>query len=183
MRRTSVARRYAKALIEIGQDDGNYEKLGSEMRDILAVFKGNPELMKVLLNPMYGIEERSVLIKKVGGAVGAGEVVEKFLNLLVEARNINLIEEICTAYFVMEDELCGRLRVHVSCPVELTDKLVKSVRDKLGKETGKQIIVTHAEDPALIGGPVIRIGNTLYDGSMRGQLSRIKEKLLEGVSK
>ena len=183
MRRTSVARRYAKALIEIGQDDGNYEKLGSEMRDILAVVKGNPELMKVLLNPMYGIDERTVLIKKVAGAVSAGEVVEKFLNLLVEARNINLIEEICTAYFAMEDELCGRLRVHVSCPVGLTDKLVDSVRQKLGKETGKQIIVTHAEDPALIGGPVIRIGNTLYDGSMRGQLSRIKEKLLEGVSK
>jgi F-type H+-transporting ATPase subunit delta len=182
MKNTALARRYAAALVDIGKEDNAYDKYGKELRDIYAVFAGSPVLYKVLLNPMYKLEERVALSVKVAEAIGASVIVTRFLSVLVEARNIKLLDAICASYARLEDELAGRVRATVSAASELDEELMNSIKDKLKAETKKDVVVTFEKNPALIGGVVIRLGNTVLDGSIKSQLDNMKEKLLEGAS-
>ncbi|HHL39680.1 MAG TPA: ATP synthase F1 subunit delta [Deltaproteobacteria bacterium] len=181
MRRSSVAKRYAKALMEIGREEKSVERFGDELRSLAATFRGSPALCKVLLNPMYRLEERKALAAGLAEKLGASERVARLLEILVEGRKVRLVGEIAQAYARMEDELAGRLRVGVEAASPLGKELLESISGKLGDETGKEIILSFEEKPELIGGVVIRMGNTIFDGSLRGQLERMREKILGGV--
>src|SRR3972149_11885686 len=111
--KSSAAKRFAKALIEIGVEERAYEAYGKELRSVLAVFKGTPDLVKVLLNPMYKLEERKGLINKVSASVGLSPYVTRLMAILVETRNISFLEEVVEAYSRLEDGLAGRLRSSV----------------------------------------------------------------------
>lgn len=179
--KTSVARRFAKALIEIGIEEKAYEQFGKELRTALAVFSGNPELYKVLLNPMYKIEERKALMEKVSASIGLSQYLKKFFIILVETRKIRFLDRIVEAYSRLEDELAGRLRASVEAPMELPAALTDEIKARLGGITGKEIILTSRLNPELLGGLVLRIDNTILDGSLKTQLELMKEKILEGV--
>jgi F-type H+-transporting ATPase subunit delta len=181
MKKTALARRYALALIKIGREDASYERYGKDLRGLLAVFTGSPELYKVLLNPMHELEERKSLAAEVGAKLGVSEYVARFLGLLVESRKIAILEEICTAYFKMEDELAGRLRVTVEAPVEPGEDAKEAIRKKLEGDTGKEVILGFEKNPDLIGGMVIKVGNNVIDGSLRAQLAGVGEKMLRGA--
>ncbi|MBI3398912.1 MAG: ATP synthase F1 subunit delta [Deltaproteobacteria bacterium] len=180
MKKGSVAKRYAKALIELGQEEKRFKEIGNELRDIAAVFAANPEFKRFALNPMYKLEERLGIVEKVATALGASDVVKRFLSLLVETRGIGIIEEICAAYSRMEDELAGRIEVKIESAVELNEGHINEIKRKLSKATKKEIILTLKKNPAHIGGLVFRIGNTILDGSIKTQLEKVREKLYKG---
>lgn len=181
MRTTAAARRFARALIEVGRENNAYEKYGNEMRNAVAVFKATPELAKVLLNPMYKLEDRRNLIANVAKSVEASPEVARFLSILVETRNINRLESIATAYSAFEDELSGRIRAVVESPVELDSALMDNLKDKLKAATGKEVVLGFNKNPDLLGGLVVKMENTVLDGSLKTQLELMKEKILEGV--
>lgn len=181
MRKTTVARRYAKALIELAAEEGAQARFATELRDLLAAFKDNPELSKVLSNPIFKVEERRALAAAVAEKTGASDTIKKFLELLFEGGKTALLEEICIAYFSMEDEHAGRVRATLVCTPGSASGLIDSVKEKLKTETGKEVILSEEADPELIGGFVIKIGNTMLDCSLKTQLVRMKEKILEGV--
>ncbi len=181
MKRVSVARRYAKALIDIGREENRYERFGREMRDVLSLFKGSPELYKILLNPMYRLEDRKRLMEKIGERIGVSEAVVRLLVILVETRKIRLLEDICSAYFRMEDELSGRLRAVVESPVELPQTILDEIKNNLSSSTKRDVTISFMKNPELIGGLVIKTEGMVFDGSLRRQLENLKEKLLEGV--
>lgn len=181
MKKTSLARRYAKAFIELGQEDNSYERLGSELRDVLALTKGSPELLKVFLNPMHRLEERTALMDSLSEKMGLSDYTKRFFAILVETGNINLIDDICEAYVSMEDDLAGRIRATVVSPGEAGEDLLGEIRSRLETETGKKVILSHQKDESLLGGFLIKIGNTMLDCSISAQLERMREKTLEGV--
>lgn len=181
MRTTATARRFAKALIDVGREMNAYEKFGKELRTAVAVFEGTPELGKVLLNPMYRLEERKGLIAKVAEAMEASPEVAKFLSILVDTRKITLLDEIAMAYAELEDALAGRIRATVEAPGELDEALMADIKEKLKSATGRDVLVGFRKNPELVGGLVIKIGNTVLDGSVKTQLELMKEKILEGV--
>lgn len=179
--KSSAAKRFAKALVEIGVEEKAYEAYGKELRTVLAVFKGNPDLSKVLLNPMYKLEERKSLMEKVSSSVGLSTYVAKFMTILVETRNIRFLDEVVEAYSRMEDGLSGRLRATIEAPMELPAELIEEIKGKIGGLTGKEVILSFKSNPALLGGLVLRIDNTILDGSLKTQLEMMKEKIIEGV--
>jgi len=179
--KSTVARRYAKALIELGREDGLYEQYGRELRTIIPVFKGNPELTRTLLNPMYRLEERLGLMNSVAEGMKLSKVVARFLAILVETRKISLLDDIGEAYSRLEDDLAGRIRATVEAAVDPKEEMVANIKDKLKAITGKEVILAFRKDPSLVGGLVLKIGNTVLDGSVRTQLELMKEKILEGV--
>lgn len=178
MRRTTIIRRYARALIEIGEEGNRYKAIGRELRDLLGVFSGSPELYNILLNPMYKLEERKGLVEGICENLGVSLEVKKFLSLLVETRDIRLYQGICEAYFRLEDELEGRITARVEAPVELDKGLVTGVKERLQTLTGKDIVLKVDKNPALIGGLVVRVGNVILDGSIKTQLEKIKDRLV-----
>lgn len=179
--RSSASKRLAKALVEIGREDNAYARYGTELRGVASVFRATPELMKVLLNPMYKLDERKALAAKVASSAGVSGPVARFLDILVASRSIRNIEDITDAYTRFEDELAGRLKATVESPSALDAALVEEIRAKIRAATGKDVDLTHRTRPELIGGLVVRIDNTILDGSLKTQLERMKEKILEGV--
>ncbi|HLC18182.1 MAG TPA: ATP synthase F1 subunit delta [Thermodesulfobacteriota bacterium] len=182
MKKTIVARRFAKALIDVGVEENSAEMFGRDLRTLFGIFEANPELYKVLLNPMYRLEERRALMEKVSGAVGAAPGVTKFMNILVNTRNIRLLEDVVASYQRFEDEIIGRLRATVESPQELSEGIIAGIKEKLKALTGKEVIINRRLNKALLGGVVIRMNNTVVDGSLRTQLEAMKEKILEGVA-
>ncbi|MBI5561295.1 MAG: ATP synthase F1 subunit delta [Deltaproteobacteria bacterium] len=180
--KSSVARRYAKALIAVGREDGAYANYGKELRTALGIFHGTPELYKVLLNPMHRVEERRALVIKAGESASLSSAVTRLLVILMETRKIRLLPDVAAAYSRLEDELAGRLRAVVEAPFDLSPDALNSVRDKIKAATGRDVAVTFHKNAALIGGLVVRIDNTILDGSLKTQLDLMKEKILEGVA-
>lgn len=179
--KNSAARRYAKALIEIGAEEKAVEKYGSELRSAAAHFGHEPNLYKALTNPMYKLESRRELIASVSKSLGLSQYVAKFLTILVETRKIGLLDEISDAYSRLEDELVGRIKAVVESPEELGASILDEIKQKLSSSTGKDVVLTHRKNADLLGGLVIRIDNTILDGSLKTQLELMKEKILEGV--
>lgn len=180
--KTSVARRYAKALIGVGSEDGAYANYGKELRTAVGIFHGAPELYKVLLNPMHKVEERRALLTKVAEGAGFSISVTRLLIILMDTRKIRLLNDIAAAYSRLEDELAGRIRAVVESPTDLTPEALNQIREKIKASTGRDVVTTFHKNPSLIGGLVIKIDNIILDGSLKTQLELMKEKILQGVA-
>ena len=109
----TAAKIYAKALIEIAQEEKIYKEIGKELRSISSVFAANPELKKFALNPMYRLEDMHSLIKRVADALEISDTVKRFLAILTDTRGIGIIEEISAAYSILEDDLSGKIKATV----------------------------------------------------------------------
>ncbi|MBI5286394.1 MAG: ATP synthase F1 subunit delta [Deltaproteobacteria bacterium] len=177
MKKTYIARRYARALIEIGKEEKRVKEIGRELRDLKATFSGSPELYKVLLNPLYKMEERKGIVERVCENLDVSPDVKRFISLLVENRHIKVLDNICDAYFMMEDELEGRIRAKVEAPEVLDDTLIAVIRERLQGMTGKEVILSVDKNLALIGGLVVKVGNLILDGSIKGQLEKMRTRL------
>ncbi len=182
MRKAAVARRFAKALLNVALEENSAERCREGLENMLEVFKNNPELYKVLQTPLHTALERTGLMNKVSGAAGVSQVVAGFMKVLVQTRNIRLLEEVVSAYSGLFDIVAGRLRATVESPWELGTDVLGEVKRKLDEITGKDVIVTGLKNEDLIGGLVIRMENTIIDGSIKTQLKMLKEKILERVA-
>lgn len=181
MSREGSANRYAKVLLDISKADGSDAKVGESLSELSSAFGVSDTLYKTLLNPMYPIENRLNIVAEIASKVGADKSVTNLLKSLVENRKIRLIEPISDAYLSLLDADAGRLNVTVESAAALSPDAKKSITDKLKAETKKEIILTATENKDLIGGIVIRVGNTILDGSLKTQLKNINERLLEGA--
>src|SRR3972149_10356865 len=150
MRRTAAARRLAKALIEVGIEEK--AKYSGELVSVVGAFGANPELYKVLLNPMHKLEERRALMDRVSGALKVSPVVTRFLGILVASRKIKLLPDVLDAYLKLEDQLEGRLRATVESPFEPDQSILDGIKKKLSGTTGKEVILDFKKNPGLLGG-------------------------------
>ncbi|MBI5328147.1 MAG: ATP synthase F1 subunit delta [Deltaproteobacteria bacterium] len=181
MKKDAAAKKYAKALIEIGQDENRYREIGKELRNISAVFADNPELKRFAINPMYKLEDRQGLVEKVADTIEISPLVKKFLSVLVETRGIGIVEDISSSYSKMEDELSDRVKVTIESAIDLDEGRLKEIQKRLHEITRKEVAIVIEKNQALIGGLVFKIGNTIFDGSIKNQLQRVKEKIIQGV--
>lgn len=175
-----VARRYAKALVQIGQEDGLYEKYGEELKSLNELMEASAEFKGLMLNPIYDRELKKSLLRTVSQKMGLSPVVTNFLLLLVDKRRIVHFPEIVRSYEELADEVAGRIRATVLSAVPLDEKTLQALREKFETMTGKKVIMSVEEDKGLIGGIVTKIGDTIYDGSVRTQIAGLKEILIKG---
>ncbi len=182
MKKRSTSRRFAKALISIAREEGTVQKFRDEITQMNAVFVKTPEILRVLLNPMYSATEKNRLLDVVSTSLPLSKHMERFLAMLVETRNIGLLPDIAYFYQRLEDELSGRLRVTIEAPQEITAAALEEIKRKISEESGKEAILDSRVNPALLGGMVVRVENTLLDGSLKKQLELLKEKIAEGAA-
>jgi F-type H+-transporting ATPase subunit delta len=175
-----IARRYAKALMNIGLEDGNYDAYGEELDTFTALFQGAEQLREVLSNPAFGILRRQAIIKEIGEKIRLSPLTINFLHLLVDKNRMRYLPDIASLYRELADEAAGRARVHLLTAHELSKKKLKELTAGLQGLVGKQVIMEVETDSSLIGGVVARIGGMVYDGSVKTQLERLKETLAKG---
>jgi F-type H+-transporting ATPase subunit delta len=174
----SVARRYARALFQIGVDAGTVEALGQELSDLADLFAGSPELRQTLENPVFKPSEKTAILAKILPRVAPTETVQRFALMLLERGRIRALPAIARAYRELGDRHAGRVRATVISAQALSPPDLERVRRSLETRTQKKVTLEAQVDPSLIGGLVARVGDLVLDGSVRTQLASLREKLL-----
>jgi F-type H+-transporting ATPase subunit delta len=178
----TIARRYAKALLIIGKEDGQAETYGKELDGFAKLIAKEKELGQAICNPLYGASGRKKVLETVIDKVGISKIVSSFLLLLFDKGRFDFISDINEFYQKLADELKGVLRASLVSASELSSETIEKIRTTLSKRTGKDIILQVEQDPSLIGGIVSRIGDLVLDGSIKSQLLNMRESLKRGES-
>lgn len=182
MKNLTIARRYAKALLIIGKEDGQAEAYGKELDGFAKLMVKEKALEQAICNPLYGASGRKNVLEAVIDKVGISKIVASFLLLLFDKGRFEFISDINEFYQKLADELKGVLRASLVSASELSSETVEKIRATLSKRTGKDIILQVEQDPSLIGGIVSRIGDLVLDGSIKSQLLNMRESLKRGES-
>jgi len=175
-----VAKRYAKALLELGKDDGNKEKYGEELGEIIALMDSAPELETVLANPGFEVEERRAVLDKLLDKMGLSPMVNNFLRLLMDRGRIGGLRAMSTVYGQLLDEARGITRAEVASAAPLGEGELEELKSALKQVAGREVQIEVKEDPSLIGGVRAQIGDLVLDGSVRSQLEALKDSLRRG---
>ena len=182
MKNLSIARRYAKALLLIGKEDGKAETYREELDGLTKLLAGQPDLERAINNPLYPPADRRKVLEAVVQKLGLSEVMQSFLFLLFEKGRFGFLESISEFYAKLADDLKGIARASLVSATELGDDTVDKIRAALSQRTGKDIILDVQQDPELIGGIVTKIGDLVLDGSIKTQLVNMRESLKRGES-
>ena len=177
-----VARRYARALFAIGQAEGDaaLKSYGSDLAKLAGVLAGAPELVKIFKNPIFSIEEKKGVLKKVMEKTGPTPMVTNFCSLLADKDRLAFLPEIEKYFSVLLDAAQGLLRGELVTAVKLSDKMQKDVQDKLEKQAKTRIALEFDVDPEILGGLMLKIGDKVLDASIRAQLEILKENIKRG---
>ena len=182
MKNLAVSRRYAKALILIGQEDGQAETYNEELAGIVGLFDTQEGFESALVNPLIKKGDRKQLLEAVIGATKVSDIMKSFLTLLFDKGRIGFLRDIASYYKDMADELKGVVKASVTSATELTEDAVNKIKESLSKKTGKTVVLNVEQDPSLIGGVVTKIGDLVLDGSVKTQLINMRETLKKGES-
>jgi F-type H+-transporting ATPase subunit delta len=178
----SIARRYARALFEVGLKDGSYLKLGQQLVELADVYQSSPELRQALENPVFKpAEKRAILERVLERVMGGGEAsrpLPRLALMLLDRRRIGLLPLIARAYQTLADERAGQVRGKVTSAAALSAADLDRVRRALEQRTRRKVILETAVDPDLIGGLVARVGDLVLDGSVRTQLDEMRRLLI-----
>jgi F-type H+-transporting ATPase subunit delta len=178
----AIARRYAKALLLIGKEDGKAETYREELAGFAGLFEKEPSLQQAVSNPLYEMEGRRKVLDTVVGKLNFSDVMQSFLMLLFDKGRIGFLPYIDEFYQKLADELKGIARANLVSATKLSNDTIEKIRGALSKKTGKEVILEVEQDPDLIGGIVTRIGDLVLDGSIRTQLVNMRETLKRGES-
>lgn len=175
-----TARRYAKALHAAAAEAGAGEAAGRELAAFLDVFQANRQAVDVLARPWIKPGDRRAAALALAQQSECGKLVQDFVALVAERGRLDHLAAIVAAYHDLTDAALGRVRAQVRTAVALTDAEKDQLALRLQTELGKQIILEETVDTNLLGGFVARVGSLILDGSLDGQLARMRERLVRG---
>jgi len=177
VKQTILARRYAKALFAVGKEQDNYEEYNQALQGLAKLYVSKPEVADALTNPLYPLDIREKVMAGMIKSMGVDKVMGNFLNLLVQKKRAELLPEIAEAFQSMVDGAKNISHGNVISAVELDDALKANVQKVLEKLTGKKVKLTTSVDPAIIGGIIAKVGDLVFDGSIRTQLAGLKDSI------
>jgi F-type H+-transporting ATPase subunit delta len=175
----SLARRYARAVLDIGTSKGTYEQLGQELDDLAAMYASSRDLAEALTNPVFSMARRRAALTAVLDASKVSPVTRNFALLLLDRERVSHLPAIARELRIMVDDQAGRVRAVVTSAKKLSAEHVKQIQTALEKASGRKVELERREDPALLGGVVAKIGDVVYDGSIRTQLEQMRERFLQ----
>lgn len=174
---TTLAKRYAKALVEIGVEREALDKYGRDLADLARLMETSGDFREVLENPVFPREEKKRVAGVILDKLGIDPMTRNFVNLLIDRKRIDQLVGIEKAFRSEVDEIRGITRGEVSSATALDDGELNRITAALSKITGKTVILTPTVDPSLIGGLVAKVGDMVFDGTIRTQLNQLKESL------
>lgn len=177
--RTS-ANRYARALFDVAVEEKNdLAQVDRDLQAVVVMMHESPELASAAGRSGVTEAARRSLMEAVADRMGLATPVKKLLVLLAEGRKLNLIPDLSAAY---QERLLAHqniVRADVTSAAPLSAEKTQELAASLGKVTGKKVELSVSVDPGLLGGVVAKIGSTVYDGSVRMQLTRMRQQLVE----
>ena len=173
-----VANRYARALAEVVGRAGDYRQVLRELQNFAGVYQESVDLREVLLTPAVSLDVKRRLLLAILQRLGASQVTTNFLRVLLDNYRIALLDEVIEAYRRTTYDRLGISEVKIASVAELTPAEQEAIRARFAELTHKQVEIEFHLEPALLGGIIAQIRSTVYDGSVRGQLDRLRQQLM-----
>jgi F-type H+-transporting ATPase subunit delta len=179
---SALAYRYARALVDIVLQPGSALKPEDAVAQLQAAAKmvvESAELRNALLTPAISPSRKRAAMGKLLEELGASPMIRNFVFVVIDHRRIAMLDEMREAFELALDERMGFARAEVVSAAALDAERSAQLESELSRLTGKRMRLRFAIDPELLGGATARIGSTLYDGSLRGQLQQMRRELTE----
>ncbi len=175
----ALAERYAGALVDVALENKQADQVKRELSEFAALVRESPDLHGFLSNPSIAAgRPLHSAIDQIVTRMGASRTLRNYLFVIVDQRRAGMLIEIEQAFSRLLDARQGITQALVTSATELTAKERQELDVALGKLTGEKVQAQFTTDAALIGGAVVRIGSTIYDGSVRAQLQRLRARMI-----
>jgi F-type H+-transporting ATPase subunit delta len=174
-----IAWRYAKALMKLCEDyKYSYDNIKDDMKSLIELLESKRELMVLLKSPIVREDKKIEVFSKVFQLLNILEGLQKFIKYLIVNHREDMLDDIYISFSEMVDEKLGRARAKVKSVVSLSGEEKAKIKQCLEKASGKTIEIESGIDKDIIGGIWIQVGDVVFDGSVKGFLFRLREKLL-----
>jgi F-type H+-transporting ATPase subunit delta len=174
----ALAERYAGALVDVALENQQADQIKQELAAFATLIRESPDLNAFLSNPSIARAAKHSAIEQIVSRMGASRTLRNYLFVIVDQRRAGMLVEIEQAFSRLLDARQGITQATVTSATELTPQERAELSAALGKLTGAKVQAQYATDGALIGGAVVRIGSTIYDGSVRTQLERMRVRMI-----
>jgi len=179
--RHQASKRYARAFMQIGVERNNSSLLQKQLNELAEIYTGSADFRAIIANPSIGIEERRKVLRTISQRSGWDPIMLNLALLLIDKDRIQYVAEISEEFQALLDAHEGNVRANVVSARPLNPTQVAGLKASISQLTGKNVLLTTGLDESLLGGAVTYVGNTVYDGSVRTQLNKIRESILEEV--
>jgi F-type H+-transporting ATPase subunit delta len=149
-----------------------------QMQDFSGTLADSRELREVLMNPSIPNADKLKVLDAISGRIGMFPQVRNFLAVIMEHQRLAELDEILSEYHLVADEQAGMAEAEITSAHPLNDQDRVELEAQVSRLAGGSVRATYREDATLLGGAVVRIGSTVYDGSVRAQLQQLKQKLI-----
>jgi F-type H+-transporting ATPase subunit delta len=177
MRGPTIARNYAEALVSLAQRASDLEGWGAMMDEVANAMQTDQRLMRFLESPRVSAEQKNEIIAK-AFADRLPRLFVRFLQAVVMHRRQYLIPQIALEYRQLVDEIEGRVHAQVLLAREPDQETQATVAQQLSRVLGKSVVPHFAVRPEILGGAVVRVGDTVMDGSVRRRLAALRTRML-----
>jgi F-type H+-transporting ATPase subunit delta len=176
-----VGEQYARALLQLGQANGKTDELLNNLGWFAGIIREMPKLAGLLESPRVSLADKErVLIRALGEHVT--REFANFTRLLVRKGRFDCLPAIQAAAVRLRDEVSGRVRGVVTVAHPVSDQAVAGLAANLGKRLGREVLLTSEVDAAIIGGVVVRVGDTVYDASVRNRLKQLRTRAAKNAA-
>lgn len=180
MKEQILARRYARALFAIGEENGEYKKYGEELAALAEVLDYNPKILQVFKNPIIDAEDKKQIAKTLTEKAEVSKVVQNFCLLLGDKERLGNFPSIQKHYNKLLDQKEGLLRGKLVTAIQLSSEKQNEIKNKLEEKFAQNLILDHETNNSILGGLVLQVGDKVYDASLKAQLDRLKENIKRG---
>lgn len=173
--------RYAGAFLEVVSDARlDTAAIDQQFNDFLGTWNGSRELREFFENPAVPAAQKVAILDKLNAKLGMMKQLRNLLAVLIDNGRIRNVAEVAAAYRTLMQEKMGIQPAEIVTARELSNEERDALAAEVGKLAGTRIDASFKQDQSILGGTVVRIGSTVYDGSVRGRLERLKETLTAG---
>ncbi len=177
----SLARRYAQALFDTARKDGTIERVETDLETIDALIRTQPNLPRILCAPVIARPQKKELVRRLFES-RISNLTLRFLYLLIDKRREAVLPEVNRQFRALSYAAENILPVTATVARRLTLEERTHLTEALGHRTGKTVELAEEVNPELIGGVILRLGDTIIDGSVAGHLQRLRQRLLAGTT-
>lgn len=177
----SVASRYARAFADVVQEQKlDPEAVASELESLLGMLGTSPEAKKVWENPSIPAPQKRALLDAIVGRAGLSKPVRNFAAVMIDHHRVPMLPQAAQEFRAEMNRRLGFVDAEITSARELGEDERHELETRIGQSIGSRIRARYSTDPGLLGGTTVRIGSTIYDGSVLGQLQRLRERLSAG---
>lgn len=173
--------RYARAFTDVVFSSKlSFPEVDRQLSDFAATWHDSAELRELMSNPSFPAEQKVAILDKLNERLGLAQQVRNFIAVLINHDRLGAFDEVLADFRHEMNASLGISEVEVLTARKLDDVERRQLEEQVGLLAGTRVQAKFEEDSSLLGGAVVRIGSTVYDGSVRGQLQRLKEQLVAG---